>query len=405
MSDSAPPIVTLKPRKALPFFSRHPWMFAAAIQKISRTPDVGEEVHVRASDGKFVGRGLYNPHSKIRVRMYAWDDSTVIDRELFQSRIRAAIQLRRQLFGESPAWKGCRLIFSESDGLSGLTVDRVDDWLVVQWTSAALMTRQTEILEILQEELSPKGIWLRTEKGILELEGLELQDGLLAGERPPRPLFIEEHGLQFGVDLQEGQKTGYYFDQRANRACFADLISRCEPGARVLDVCCYTGSFALHAARQANCQQVLAIDSSASALDMAKRNADLNDLAAKIQFQQGDAFDSLTALKEQGERFRAIVLDPPKLARTRGGLDRAIKAYVLLNRTALELLEPGGLLLTCSCSGHLNREDFEQVLARAALDAGRTVQILEQRGQAADHPIITSCLETAYLKAFICRVG
>ncbi|WP_417850027.1 class I SAM-dependent rRNA methyltransferase [Thalassoglobus sp.] len=400
-SESTYPVVTLKPKKALPFFSRHPWMYANAIKTITNSPDVGAEVVVLSNDGKFIGRGLYNPQSKIRVRLYSWEEEQLLERPFWERRIKAAIDLRRKLFGDGPAWKACRLIFSESDGLSGLTVDRVDDWLVVQWTSAALIKHQAEILEILQAELSPKGIWLRTEKGIKELEGLDVSDGLLSGERPPRPLFIEENGLQFGVDLVEGQKTGFYFDQRENRKAFAGYAD----GANVLDVCCYTGSFALNAAKQPGCQHVHAIDSSASALELAKGNAELNELSAKITFQHADAFDALEELVAEKKRFDLIILDPPKMARTRGGLSRAIKGYVRMNRMAMELMNPNGILMTCSCSGHVTHEDFEQVVARAALDANKTVQILEERGQAPDHPVISSCLETSYLKTFICRVS
>ncbi len=204
-SESTYPVVTLKPKKALPFFSRHPWMYANAIKTVSTSPDVGAEVIVRSHDGKFIGRGLYNPQSKIRVRLYSWEEEQVLEQPFWEQRIKSAIDLRRKLFGNGPEWKACRLIFSEADGLSGLTVDRVDDWLVVQWTSAALVKHQKVILEILQAELSPKGMWLRTEKGIKELEGLDVSDGLISGENPPRPLFIEENGVQFGVDLVEGR--------------------------------------------------------------------------------------------------------------------------------------------------------------------------------------------------------
>lgn len=375
-------------------------MYATAVKTISTSIDVGTEVDVVSSDGQFVARGLYNPQSKIRARLYSWEQDVPLDAAFWQRKVRSAIELRRKLFSDGPAWKACRLIFSESDGLSGLIVDRVDDWLVVQWTSAALVTRQHEILPILIEELAPKGIWLRTEKGIKELEGLDVQDGLLWGEAPPRPLFIEENGLQFGVDLAEGQKTGFYFDQRANRKTFAGLAN----GARVLDVCCYTGSFAINAASQPGCPHVRAIDSSSSALEMARRNAELNDVATKVTFQQADAVEAMTELLAAGERYDLIVLDPPKMARSRGGLGRAIKGYIKMNRLAMELLNPSGFLMTCSCSGHVSRDDFEQIIAKAALDIGRSVQILEENGQAADHPVATSCLETAYLKAFLCRV-
>ena len=393
------PIVRLKPRKALPFFCQHPWVYATAIQSVSKSPTVGTEVVVVADDGQFVGRGLFNPNSKIRVRLYSWNEETELSSDLWRSRIQAAIRLREKLFGDGPPSKACRLIFSEADQLSGLTVDRVDDWLIVQWTSAALYEAHAEILQILVDELAPKGIWLRTEKGIRDLEALQLDDGLIWGEPPPRPLFIEENGLKFGVDLVEGQKTGFYFDQRDNRLAVRPFAK----SARVLDVCCYTGSFAINAASQPGCDHVLAIDSSESALEMARLNTEFNDLTSKIQFRKADAFDALTELNKEKERFDLIFLDPPKLARTRGGLKRAIKAYVRLNSLAMKLLASNGVLLTCSCSGLIKRENFREIIAKASLDVHRPIQILEERGQASDHPVISTCLETSYLKAFLCR--
>lgn len=394
------PVVTLKPRRALPFFSRHPWVFAGAVKAVTGSPEVGTEVLVRSHEGQFVAQGLYNPNSNIRVRLYSWKESEALDRSFWQTRVESAVRLRQKLFQDTPTSQACRVIYSESDGLSGMTVDRYDDWLVLQWTSAALARRREELLEILQQAISPRGIWLRTERGIGELEGLTLEDGLIAGEPPPRPLFIKENGLQFGVDLQEGQKTGFYFDQRENRSA----LTRYLHGGRVLDVCCYTGGFALTAASSGKCRHVTAIDSSQAALDMARHNAELNGLADRITFENSDAFEALEQLAADKARFDAVILDPPKLARTRGGLERALKAYIRLNRLALEVLNPDGILLTCSCSGHVSREDFQQVLARAALESGRTLQILEERGQAPDHPVSVHCLETAYLKCSLCRV-
>jgi len=390
-----PGIVTLKPRKALPFFSRHPWVFTGAIHSVSGALETGTEVIVRAHDGKFVARGLFNPESNIRVRLYSWDENQPLDDEFWRRKIQAAIGLRRNLFHSDRA---CRVVFSEGDGISGLIVDRFNDWLVVQWTSSALQQRQDVIIETLQAELNPTGIWLRTERGIREQEGLNVEDGLLRGTAPDGPVLIEENGLTFEVDLQAGQKTGYYFDQRDNR----QLPGRYGRSGRLLDVCTYTGGFALFAAYSGS-SEVVAVDSSQAALDIAERNAERNGLAGRIAFHCDDAFDFLESQVAAGERYQTIVLDPPKLARTRSGIDRALKAYARMNRLALQLLEPDGILITCSCSGHVLREDFEQVIARASLDAGRTVQILEERGQAADHPVSAYCLETSYLKCFVIR--
>ncbi|WP_437225535.1 class I SAM-dependent rRNA methyltransferase [Planctomicrobium sp. SH661] len=397
---STTPIVILKPRRALPFFSQHPWVFAGAVGSVSGRPDVGTEVLVRSQEGKFVARGLFNPHSNIRVRLYSWDEQQPLDDEFWRGRVRSAVQFRQKLFAGTPAEKACRLIFSESDGLSGLSVDRVDDWLVVQWTSAALAQRQAAILDELQSLVSPRGLWLRTEKGIKAMEGLEIEDGLVAGEVPPPSLEIEENGIRFSVDLQAGQKTGFYYDQRDNRRLMQTYVR----GGRVLDAFCYSGAFALAAAKLGNAREVVAVDSSAAALELAQRNAERNELSDRIAFHCEDAFEFLEAQVAAGEKYDVVVLDPPKLARSRSGLERAAKAYVRLNKLGMEALNPDGILITCSCSGHVQREDFQQIISRASLETGRRVQILEERGQAPDHPVAVTCLETNYLKCTVCRV-
>ena len=399
MSASAIATVVLKKRRALPFFSHHPWVFAGAIERIDGDPQPGDEVRVTAAGGEFIGRGLFNPESQIRVRIYGWDEARPLDAGFWAERIDQALALRERLFAGTPRRRACRLIFSEGDQLSGLTVDRYDDWLLVQWTSRALAARQEEILNHLRERLQPRGIWLRTEKGIGEAEGLPLADGLLEGEAPPRPLFLEEHGVKLGVDVVEGHKTGYYFDQRDNRVAVAAYTQ----GRRVLDAFCYTGGFGLAAAKHGGAAHVTFVDSSATAIDTARANAELNEIGDRCSFVRSDVVPYLEAAVAGGEQFEVIVLDPPKMARTRSGLERAAKGYVRLNRLALAALEPGGILVTCSCSGLVDREGFLDILSRAALDAGRTLQVLEVRGQASDHPVSVHCRESAYLKCVIAR--
>jgi 23S rRNA (cytosine1962-C5)-methyltransferase len=401
MSAAACSTVFLQKRRALPFFSHHPWVFAGAIERIDGEPQPGDEVVVRSQQGEFIGRGLYNPASQIRVRLYGWDEARPLDTAFWTERIDQALALREQLFGQTDARRACRLIFSEGDQLSGLTVDRYGDWLLVQWTSKALAARQELILDHLQARLQPRGIWLRTEKGIGEAEELEVADGLIRGDAPERPLFITENSLRFGVDVVEGHKTGFYFDQRDNRAAFARYVA----GRRVLDAFCYTGGFGLAAAKLGGAAHVTCVDSSAAAVETARANAELNELTARMDFVRSDVSPYLTQAAANGERFGAIVLDPPKMARTRGGLDRAAKGYLRLNRQALDVLEPGGILATCSCSGLVDRESFLDILARAALDAGRSLQMLEVRGQATDHPVSVHCRESSYLKCVIARVG
>jgi 23S rRNA (cytosine1962-C5)-methyltransferase len=397
---SAQARVVIKPRRALPLFSRHPWVFSTAVERVDGEPADGQEVVVASHDGRFIARGLFNPHSHLRVRLYSWDEETPLGRDFWSRRIDEALDLRRRLF---PAWGpdfACRLVNSEGDRLSGLTVDRYGDWLIVQLTSLALAQRQELLCEVLRETLQPRGIWLRTEKGIRSSEGLEQQDGLLWGEPPPRPAFIEENGLRYGVDLVEGQKTGFYLDQRENRRFAAQHVA----GHRVLDLFCYHGGFALNCLKHGAAKEVLAVDVSEAALNLAKANAELNGLADRLRFRRQDGFKALEELAAAGEQFDTIILDPPKLARNRSGLEGALRGYYSLNRLALNVLRPGGWLFTCSCSGLVTREMFLDVLAKVAVNAGRHVQILDVRGPAADHPRSATCLEADYLKCAWCRV-
>ncbi|MEX0700682.1 MAG: class I SAM-dependent rRNA methyltransferase, partial [Planctomycetales bacterium] len=398
-STSNLPVVTLKPRRAMPFFNRHPWVFAGAIHRVQGDPSPGAEVRLHADDGEFIARGLFNPHSNIRVRLYGWNEDEPLEANLWSRRLDQAIALRRRLFPDMSTETACRMVASEADGISGLTVDRYGDWLLAQFTSLALWQRRDEFVRLLSEKLQPAGIWLRTEKGIRESEGLEVADGLVAGREPPRPLFIEENGVRYGVDVVEGQKTGFFLDQRENRRAVAAYVA----GRRVLDVFCYSGGFALACAVQGGAKEVLGIDSSAPAITLARANAELNGVADRVRFEQGQAFEALERLRDAGERFDAVVLDPPKMTRHRKGLEQALRGYHSLNHLAVEVLAPDGLLVSCSCSGLVSREEFEAMLASVAQRSGRSIQILEARGQAPDHPVSTQCAETAYLKCSICR--
>lgn len=392
--------VVLKSRRALPFFAEHPWVFAGAVQRVSGSPEPGAEVAVVTDRDEFIAWGLFNPQSNIQVRLYSWDADVRLDEDFWRQRIRAAVNLRRDVLGLMQPQGAFRLVYSEADGLSGLVVDRYADWLLMQFTSLALGQRRELLARLLQEIVEPQGIWLRTEKGMRAAEGLDIADGLVHGEAPPRPLFIEEHGLRYGLDVVEGQKTGFFVDQRDNRLAAAKYAS----GKRVLDVCCYTGGFSLNLLRHGNASSVRGVDLSEPALQLARQNAELNGLADKVQFEKGDAFKTLEHARDAGEKYGLIVLDPPKMARQGKAVEGALRGYHMLNRMAIECLEPGGILVTCSCSGHVSREAFEDVLAEAALSAERRVQILELRGAAADHPTLVSCAETNYLKCAICRV-
>jgi 23S rRNA (cytosine1962-C5)-methyltransferase len=389
------PRVTLKPRRALPFFSRHPWVFAGAIGRTDSDLEPGREVAVFSHEGEFIARGLFNPDSNIRVRLYSWQADRQLDADFWSDRLDEAIELRRRL-----GYHDCRLVFSEGDGLSGLTVDRYGEWLLMQITSRAIYERRDLLLDLLQKKLAPRGIWLRTEKGIREAEGLSQSDGLVAGEPPQPPIFVTEQGVRFGVDVVAGQKTGFYYDQRDNRA----VVARYCEGRRVLDLYCYTGGFALTAAKIGGAAEVLGVDSSAPAVTMATENARLNEVADRVRFQQGDVQQTLQELSGAGERFDVVIVDPPKFARHRKGIDQALRAYQKLNANALSVLAPGGILASCSCSGLVTREQFHAALHQASIEASRSLQILEDRGQAADHPVSIDCPQSAYLKCVICRV-
>jgi len=391
------PQVIVKSGKARPFYGRHPWVLASAVERVSGSPADGDAVDVCTHQGRFLARGIYNSRSRIRARLYAWDAAEQIDEAFWRRRIQSAIALRRQLGLDEPQG-AVRLVFSEGDGLSGLIVDRYGDYLVVQPTALAIAVRLQTIADILEELTRPKAILIRTDRSTIKAEGLELTDGPYLGEAPAGPVTIEEHGLKFQVDLTAGQKTGFYLDQRDNRRAAAF----CCQGRRVLDMFCYTGGFSL-AAAQAGAKEVLGVDASQHAVALAAENAALNGLK-QASFRCGDCFRTMQELIDAGERFGAVILDPPRFARSRRNVPEALRAYHWLNRLACELLEPEGMLVTCSCSGHVGREQFLEMLLGVAQQTGRDIQILQQRGAAADHPVSITCRETEYLKCMICRV-
>ena len=389
----------LKPRRARPFFGRHPWVLDSAVDRVEGTPADGDVVDLVTHDGQFVARGLWNSQSRLRVRLYAFDPTVPLDDALWRARITAALALRKSLGFDDPAG-GCRLVNSEGDDLSGLIVDRYGEYLAVQVTALAMERRLDLVCDTLESLLAPRGILLRgAERGLSKLEGLHLPDRLLRGAEPAGPVFVVEHGLRFGIDLAAGQKTGFYLDQRDNRRAAAAYAR----GRRVLDMFCYSGGFALACAVAGRAASVLAVDTSAKATALVEANAALNGVAT-VTAETADAFEKLDALAAAGERFGMVVLDPPKFARSRASLDDAVRAYHRINRVACDLLEPGGILVTCSCSGSVSREDFLEMLAGVAQRAGRTLQLLEVRGAAADHPVSASCLEGEYLKCVIARV-
>jgi 23S rRNA (cytosine1962-C5)-methyltransferase len=393
-------VVVLKPRRAKPFFLRHPWVFSGSVAELRGEATKGGIAAVRDASGRFVGRGFYNPDSQIRVRLFTWDEARAIDADFWRARLRAAVRLRTEVLRLPEVTDAYRLVFSEGDLLPGLIVDRYADVLVVQVLSAGVAARRELFLDLLMDATKPRGILERSEGDALAEEKLAPARGLVRGEAPEGPITIASDGLRFRVDPLHGQKTGFYLDQRENRLAAAPLMR----GRRVLDAFTCTGGFAIAAEKLGGAAEVLAVDRSAASLEMARRNAALNG-CERIAFRRAKVAEALRELKASGRRFDAIVLDPPKFARSRPGVPRALRAYRDINLLALQLLEADGVLVTCSCSGHVTPEAFADTLNAAAVEAGRRVQLLARRGQSADHPVAASCRESAYLKCLLCRVA
>jgi 23S rRNA (cytosine1962-C5)-methyltransferase len=398
--------VRLKTGKSREAIGRHPWILDTSLVESVSPPRLGEQVDVLGGDGKWIGRGLFHPESRIRVRLYAWDPSDWISNELFDRRVAQALRLRRQILLKTLNSDSFRWINSEGDHLSGLIVDSFAGHLVIQITAAVILPFLDRIISQLVEELQPKSILLNIDEKTAKSEAIEPQDRLIVGQLPSEPVSIRENGLTWKVDLRGGQKTGSYLDQRDNRLAAASWT---PAGAKVLDICTYTGGFALTIAKHARlkgvpCESVVAVDSSAKALELAKLNAQENGIEDQVDWHQGDFFEELSARVDRQETHDMIVLDPPKLAGSRDKVPKALAAYHRLNYLAMRCLRPEGILVSCSCSGRVGRWEFLDVLLGAARRAQRDMQILEIRGASADHPVNIHCPETDYLKCVIARV-
>ncbi|HWP35257.1 MAG TPA: class I SAM-dependent rRNA methyltransferase [Thermodesulfobacteriota bacterium] len=389
--------LTLRPREDRRLRAGHPWIFSNEIAPFGQRPpafEPGELVYVADAHGRRLGVAYYNPHTLIAARLLV-RDGRPIDREFFLERVRAALALRERHF---PGQRVYRLVFGEADGLPGLVVDRYGDVLVVEPQTAGMERLLPLALEALETLLAPAGIVIRRDAAGRRLEGLPLADPEVRG-RVETPLLVELGGLVLEVDPLRGQKTGFFLDQRVNYG----RVDAVAAGGRVLDVFCYGGAFGLRAAR-AGAREVVLVDSSAAALAAARRNAERNGLLERCRFEQADAFDYLTQADARGERFDLVILDPPAFARSRKQVAGARRGYKEVNRRAFRLLAPGGYLLTCSCSYHIDRETFRDIVRDAAADAGRSAVIVESGGQAPDHPVLLGCPETDYLKCLLVAV-
>jgi 23S rRNA (cytosine1962-C5)-methyltransferase len=382
--------VTISPRGVQRVLSGHVWIYRADVLNADEA-GAGDVVRVQDRRRHFLGQALYSNKSQIALRLLTREERP-FDRAFLAERIAVAASFRQQVVDGAQAY---RLVSAEGDLLPSLIIDRYGPCFVVQTLSQGMDRLKPQIVEILQEAFSPRSILERNDVAVRELEGLPEQKGILAGESLSE-VEVEENGLRFLYDLMRGQKTGGYLDQRENR-----LAARPYARGRALDCFSYTGGFALHLARQ--CDSVLGIDSSPEALDLARRNQQLNGIT-NVEWKEANCFDFLKAADQEKQRFDTIVLDPPAFARQKSNLEAAWRGYKELNLRALKILNPGGFLLTCSCSHHVSEADLLEVIAGAALDAHRTVSVVERRTQSRDHPILLTVPETHYLKCLILRV-
>jgi 23S rRNA (cytosine1962-C5)-methyltransferase len=376
----------------------HPWVFSGAVANVRGNPKAGETVDVLAADGSWLGRAAFNPFSNIRARLWTWDETETIDATFFRRRLSRAIESREAIYPENDR-SALRLVYAESDGIPGLIVDRYRDWLVAQFLTVGIECWRGEVIAALVELTGIKNIYERSDVDIRKLEGLDERSGLLTGREPPEFVQIEEHGLCYLVDIRHGQKTGFYLDQRLNRQRVRALAS----GRRVLNCFCYTGSFTVNAV-MGGAISVHSVDSSAEALEMAKQNLAINgNWDSQVSWQEGDVFQVLRQLRDRNDAFDMIILDPPKFAPTTSQVEKAARGYKDINLFGFKLLNPGGLLVTFSCSGGVSLELFQKIVADAALDAGVSAHIIEYLWQSPDHPVALNFPEGAYLKGLVCR--
>ncbi len=373
--------------------SGHPWLFRSDIERVSGNPLPGDAVDVFGLDGRFLGRGLFNPNSQIAIRMLTrWEEP--ITRDFFERRIRQAWSYRQKVADTN----SCRVIFAESDFLPGLIVDKFNDILVMQTLSFGMDRMKGMLVSLLQEIINPRGIYERNDVPVRELEGLPQQKGFLT-EPFDTMVEMKENGIRFLVDVADGQKTGFFLDQKENRAALAPLV----PGQRVLDCFSHTGSFALHAAHY-GASEVIGVDISDHAVACANQNAELNGYQDRTRFVEANAFDFLRAASDRKDIYDVVILDPPAFTKSRSAIEGAVRGYKEINLRAMKIVKPGGFLVSCSCSHHVSQELFLKTLHDAATDAHRQVRLVEYRSQAKDHPILLASAETQYIKCAILQV-
>lgn len=370
----------------------HPWVFRSDIEREDGAAD-GLPVRVLTAAGRFLAMAVYNPRSQISLRILSRRDEP-IDGAFIRGRVRRAVDYRRR-FADLGS---CRLIFAESDGLPAVIADKFGDVIVVQILCLGMERFKADIVDALAQELSPRGVYERNDVPVRELEGLTQQTGLLFGEVPDR-VEMQENGVRFLVDVKEGQKTGFFLDQKENRAAIAPFV----PGMRVLDCFTHTGSFALHAARY-GAAEVTGVDISEHACACALENARLNGVEDRVRFECANAFDFLRAHQTAGEQYDVVILDPPAFTKTRSAVEGALRGYKEINLRGMKLTRDGGYFITCSCSQHVTPDLFRGMLLEAQKDAHVQLRQIEWRTQGRDHPILLASPETQYLKCGIFQV-
>jgi 23S rRNA (cytosine1962-C5)-methyltransferase len=372
----------------------HPWVFANEVQRAEPAPTDGSIADVFTAKGKFLGRGYFNAKSQIRIRLLTRKKTEAIDEAFFQRRIQAAWAYRQKIGYE----ENCRLVFGEADGLPGLIIDKFNEYLVLQTLALGIESWKPQIVEIVSRLFHPAGIFERNDVPVRELEGMGQQKGFLSPVFPTT-VTIRENGLQFLVDLENGQKTGYFLDQHENR----QALSQIARGAEVLGAFCYTGSFELHAAHY-GAKSVLGLDISPDAIALATRNAALNALESRTKFECQNAFDALHQWSREGRDFDIVMLDPPAFTKSRDSVEKAITGYKEINLRGIKMVRRGGFLVTSSCSNHIGTELFLRIVEMAAKDAGRRVRQFRFSQQAPDHPVVWGLENTHYLKFLIIQV-
>ncbi len=392
--------VILKPKREKSLLRRHPWVFSGAMAKTRGQTDPGETVDVVSPRGRWLGRGAYSPQSQIGVRIWTFNEGEAVDEGFFYRRLERALASRRDLASRQHL-TGFRVVNAESDGLPGVIIDRYGDYLVCQFLTVGAEAWKDVIVAQLGTLMPVEGIFERSDSPVRDKEGLERRTGILAGQEPPETIAFQEGPHRFWVDVRQGHKTGFYLDQRENRLEMNGLAD----GAEVLNCFSFSGAFGV-AALKAGARHVTNVDMSPAALELSQRNLALNDLdPGRVEHVEADVFKKLRYYRDAARRFDLIVLDPPKFADSRAQLNRASRGYKDINLLAIKLLRAGGHLFTFSCSGLMEPELFQKIVADAALDAGRDTQIIKRLNQAADHPTALNFPEGHYLKGLLCRVA